>query len=96
MGDSVRIQTLWERDTQRFIEAWPAIARAMSKGITMRADGFYWVRHSGLLWTGEVSPELAAWRVAEWLSGMWWLCGSSSQEKDDYWAEIDERRIERT
>ena len=50
-----------------------------------RQEGFYWVRLSD--WE---------WEVAQWLDGSWWTAGSDSHYQDSDFAEIDERRIERT
>jgi len=50
-----------------------------------RQPGYYWVKYKG------------NWIVAEWLLNSWWpSCAESDQSwSDDYFDEIDERRIER-
>lgn len=37
----------------------------------MREEGFYWVRFSGIRWTGAFDAEMAAWQVARWYKGEW-------------------------
>ena len=53
----------------------------------MRAPGFYWVNSEGI------------WEIAEWSigprGGAWFITGRDFTADDDWWQQIDERRIER-
>lgn len=49
----------------------------------MREPGYYWVR------------EGREWETARWTGYSWWAVCSEEPCADDYWSEIDERRIVR-
>ena len=48
-----------------------------------REEGYYWVRND------------IEWFIAEWDTYYWHIAGSGSRYKDEYFDEIDERRVVR-
>ena len=53
----------------------------------MRAPGFYWV-NGGEIW------EIAEWSIVPG-GGAWFITGRDFTADDDWWQQIDERRIVR-
>lgn len=49
--------------------------------IKQREAGYYWVK------------RMEIWYIAEWDNGFWYLISDSRHLTDDYFEEIDEKRL---